>query len=374
MDVGGVPNHVLTLTRGLALRHDVTVFCGAVDVSHAERLAAAGIRIRHIPFRRLPHPDDIRVLAALVAVLRRDRFDVVHTHTSKAALIGGIAARLARVPAIVNTAHNLGFLAFQQRSLRELFRLYDRTLFAVTAHRIVTVSERVRDGLLAGGIARPHKVVAIHNGIDVSGFEGDARAADAAALRAELGLTPAHCLIAVVARLVWFKGIDVLVAALPALLSASPHCRVAIAGAGPLRETLEAQARTLGVSAALIFLGERSDISAILAAADIFALPSVSEGLPISILEAMAAGKPVVASSVGGVPELVTDGETGCLVPPREPIALAKALMLLADDPALRQRMGAAGRACVAGTFTPARMVEKTEILYGDVLAGRATA
>lgn len=372
--MGGVPNHVLTLTCGLALRHDVTVFCGALDAGHAQTLAASGIPVRYIPFRRLPHPDDIRVLAGLVTQLRRDRFDVVHTHTSKAALVGGIAARLARVPAIINTAHNLGYLALQRRFLRELFRLYDRTLFALTAHRVVTVSERVRLGVLAGGIAKADKVVAIHNGIDLSRFEARATAAAAAALRAEFDLTAKHCVVAVVARLVWFKGIDVLIAALPSVLSRSPEVRVVIAGAGPLRDALDVQARALGVSAALIFLGERSDIPAILAAADIFALPSVSEGLPISILEAMATGKPVVASAVGGVPELVSDGETGFLVPARDPRGLAEALVFLADNPAARVRMGTAGRAHVAAAFTTARMVGRTESLYRDVLARTTTA
>lgn len=370
MDVGGVPDHVMTLARGLAPDHDVTVVCNGIDPGHAAALGAAGVGVAHIDFRRLLHPiRDVGAFLRLLNLLRTQRFDVVHTHMSKAALVGGVAGRAARAPAIVNTAHNLGFLAVPQKALRALFWVYDRLLFAATAHRIVTVSDRVREGAVKGGIAPAGKVVAIHNGVLGARFE--ISAPEARARRVALGVADGAPLVLAVARLVWFKGLDALVEATPALLARHPEARVVIVGGGPLREKLEAQARALGVERAVIFTGERSDVPELLAAADIFVLPSVSEGLPISILEAMTAGKPVVATSVGGIPELIVDGETGLLTPARDAGSLAEALIRLAGDPELRARMGAAGKARAQIEFSPGRMVERTAALYREILAER---
>lgn len=362
MDIGGVPDHVMTLVRGLRFDFEVVVICASIDPRHARELEALAVPVIVVPLARLPHPvADLRALLRLVQVLQARRLDIVHTHMSKAVLIGAAAARLARVPVIVNTAHNLGFLALRQPLLRALFWAYDRALFAATCDVIVTVSRQVRAGVVRAGIAPPRKVVAIPNGIDPARFSvsPELRRSTRLALADGDGLV-----IVTVARLVWFKGLDTLLEAAVPLLARHPRARIVIVGEGPLRAALTAQAVRLGIDRSVIFAGERGDIPALLAAADLFVLPSVSEGMPISILEAMAACRPVVATRVGGVPDLVLDGVSGLLVDARAPDALAAALLRLADDPALAARMGQAGAARLDRAFSAAAMVARTGALY----------
>lgn len=374
MDIGGVPDHVMTLARGLRGEFDVSVLCASIDPRHARELDRLGVPVITVPFARLPSPlADLRALITAAAEMRRHRFDVVHTHMSKAVLVGATAARLTRVPLVINTAHNLGFLALPNPALRALFWIYDKMLFWACCDVIVTVSESVRAGVVRGRIASDGKVVAIANGIDPDRFNvpPEVRRDTRTLLSGSDGP-----LIVTVARLVWFKGLDTLIDAVPALLARHPRARIAIVGDGPLREILEARADALGLADRIVFLGERRDVPEILAAADIFVLPSVSEGMPISILEAMAASRPVVATRVGGVPDLVSEDETGIVVPARDPEALSAALIRLADDPALAGGMGAAGRQRLDASFSAQAMVTRTAVLYrrGPVRASRPTA
>lgn len=182
-------------------------------------------------------------------------------------------------------------------------------------------------------------------------------------------------LILSVARLVWFKGLHNLIGALPDIARSHPDTRVLLVGDGELRAELEAQARDLGVSHMIVFAGERDDVPDLLRIADIFVLPSVSEGLPISLLEAMAARLPLVASRVGGIPELIEDGRTGRLVPPNDPAALGLAILSFLDDPEASRRAGQAGRARLEECFSQDAMVRKTKALYLHLMndAPRAT-
>ena len=367
MDIGGVPDHVMTLIRELRRDFDITVICGDIDEMHRRELTEMDVPIENVPFRRLLSPlADIKAFLALLAFYRAQQFDVVHTHMSKAALIGAIAAVCARTPAVVNTAHNLGFIALPQPFLRLLFWVYDFVLLRAAMDAVITVSAKVRERILQTRLLPRARVFAVHNGM--SAQKMDVPESDAAARRAEFGVSPSEILIVSVARLVWFKGLDNLVSAMPLLLAKCPGVRIVVAGDGPLRDELARQAEDLGVGGRLELAGERRDIPAILAAADIFVLPSVSEGLPISIMEAMAAGKPVVATDVGGVAELVDQGSTGQIVPPRSAPALADALAQLALDPARRAAMGARGKLRIASEFTPEQMARRTADIYHAVL------
>jgi glycosyltransferase involved in cell wall biosynthesis len=178
--------------------------------------------------------------------------------------------------------------------------------------------------------------------------------------------------VALVGTLRTVKGHDVLIDAAPAVLARHPGVRFDVIGGGPLLDTLRARASSRGVADAFTFFGHREDVRERLADADAVVLPSRSEGLPNAILEAMAAGRPVVASAVGGVPDVVTDGVTGLLVPPEDPAALAAALTRLADDPALADRMGVAARRAAETDFSFERMVDACERLYVEELARRA--
>lgn len=371
MDVGGVPRHLLLLLEGLRKRgYRVTVACAECRPEHEAALGALGVRWVRVDLRRLLSPAaDVRALAALVRLIRRERFDIVHTHMSKAALLGGLAGRIAGAPVVVNTAHNLGSVAMPKAWLRGLFWLYDKALLSTTADAVITVTDRLRDDVVARRVLGRAKVHAIANGIRPAPPVGEAEARDARdALLAEIGGGPGTLVVGSVARLVWFKGLDALIAAAPAVLQACPDCRFVVAGDGPLRAALEQQAAALGVRERVSFLGERADVPRLLAAFDVFVLPSVSEGMPITILEAMDAARPVVATKVGGVAELVSDGRTGLLVPPRDPPALGGALIRLLRDPPLRRAMGDQGRERVVAHFSAGAMAASTDLLFRDLL------
>jgi len=372
MDVGGVPDHVMTLARSLGPRHDLTVFSGEIDPRHEAELLALGVRIERLPFARLPDPlRDLRVLLSLRRLLGKGRFDVVHTHMSKAALLGVMATRLMPGrPRVVNTAHNLGSLALRKPLARLAFRFYDRMLLGRATDRVIVVSERIREQVLALGLIAPARVTAIANGISLERF--DVPCANSQALRADLGLAQSDVLVLCVARLVWFKGLDLLISAFARVAAAAPGARLCIVGAGPLRDALQAQAASLGLGKQVSLIGERQDVPALLAACDLFVLSSVSEGMPISILEAMAAGRATVATDVGGVRELVRDGETGLLVASGDAAGLGAALLMMIRDPGERGRMGAVARALAYSGFGGAAMSARTEALYLDVLARRA--
>lgn len=370
MDIGGVPDHIMTLIKELHDDFEITVICGQIDAAHRKALEALSVAIVIVPFRRLLSPlADIKTFLELRSLIKAHKFDIVHTHMSKAVLIGSIVALWMRVPLVINTAHNLGFIALPNIALRWLFWVYDFLLFRTSVDTVITVSNKVRDRIVVTNMLPAKRVVAIHNGMSTHKFgvaqiEIDAR-------RLEFSSCPDDIVIVCVARLVWFKGLSTLVDAMPSVLARAPNARFVVVGDGPLKAELIAQAGNLGVGKQLILTGERRDIPGILAAADLFVLPSVSEGLPISIMEAMAVGLPTVATDVGGVSELVTDGETGLLVPPRATEALANALTTLALSPALRQAMGANGKRRIEKDFSPAQMAQCTAAIYRDRLLRR---
>ena len=371
MDVGGVPGHVLTVLDGLCGRgYHVTLACAECHSDHRAALQRMGVRLVQLPMKRLLSPlADVRALAALVRLIRRERFQVVHTHMSKGALLGGIAARIADAPVVVNTAHNLGAIAMPRAWVRALFRVYDRWLLGTTTDAVITVTERVRDAVVAQRILPAARVHAIANGIVAAPRASEAQRQQARrALRREIGAADDAPVIGCVARLVWFKGLDTLVDALPAVLRVCPDVQVAVAGDGPLRAELAARAAALGVADRLHLLGERNDVPQLLRGFDLFVLPSVSEGMPLTILEAMGAGLPVVATAVGGVPELMVAAETGLLVPPGDAVALAPALQRLLCDAPLRRRMGDNGRRRLLSDFSADAMVAATDALLRRLL------
>jgi glycosyltransferase involved in cell wall biosynthesis len=201
----------------------------------------------------------------------------------------------------------------------------------------------------------------VHNGIVTDRFS----AAPPAGLRAELAQGSRHRIVLTVARLDPQKGHNMLIAA----ASAVPDAVFVCAGAGSQRAALEAEARARGVAGRLRFLGHREDIPALLAASDVVVLPSLYEGLPLAVLEGMAAGKPVVATAIGGTDEAVVDGETGLLVPGSDPAALAAAIRRVLDNPAFARTLGEAGRARVITHFSSATMVARVEDVYDELVA-----
>jgi glycosyltransferase involved in cell wall biosynthesis len=215
----------------------------------------------------------------------------------------------------------------------------------------------------------PSKIIVVYNGVDQEIF---IPAENQSALKARLGIQPADLVVGTVSSLYLHKGHRYLLQAVPLVLGAFPSTKFLIVGDGPLRKKLEGQAKDLNISAHLVFTGKRKDVPDLLSAMDVFVLPSCSrEGLGISIIEAMALEKPVVATEIGGIPEVVADEETGYLVPPKNPDALAEAIVKFLQSPPRAKEMGRRGRARFEEKFTKRKMLSEVEYLYLNLMKKR---
>lgn len=323
--------------------------------------SAIGVRARaeNLPF----HPVEMRGTWDLgsafhLARLHRSlRPHVVHWHAARAHALGQLASRIAPGPVRVLSRR----VDFPVRG-----SLGSRLLYADPADAILAISEGVRQVLLRSGVAA-RRIHVVPSGIDLRPFEGPC---DRAAIRARLGVPPETVLVLQVAALAPHKSQSDLLKAAALLRDLNPSIRVWIAGEGPLRDPLEREHDALRLGDSVRFLGFRDDVSDLLRAADLFCLSSYLEGMGTSILDAMAAGLPVVGTRVGGVPEVVADGETGLLVPPRSPEALARALAQLAGDRERRSGMGTRARAR-ASQFSADRTAERTRAVYMEAWHGR---
>ncbi len=327
-ETGGAQSYVAGLLPGLEGRFDVIVAAhGDGPLREASRAAGARfVPLRHV--RRPLHPArDVLGLVELVVLMRRAAPDIVHANSSKAGVLGRLAAAVAGVPIRIFTVHGWAFSA-SSGVVSLLYRWADRLMAPLTTLTIC-VAERERTSGLAARTCIADRTVVIPNAVDV-GAVPQAR---------HDGGRP---LIVAVGRLAEPKDALTLVRALAAV-PGRPFTALLV-GDGPDRPSVAVEVRRLGLQDAVALAGTRDDVPELLARSDVFALSSRSEGAPISILEAMAAGLPVVSSRVGGVPELVVDGETGLLVPPGDPEAMAVALGRLVADADLRHRLGAAGR------------------------------
>lgn len=328
-------------------------------------VAAAGINVLRVPdLVREPAPlKDLGAMRRLTRLFRERRYDIVHTHTSKAGFLGRLAARRAGVPVIVHTPHGNVFDGYFSPVSTRLFAAMERRA-ARWCDRIIELTPGGVDEHLQRNIGRPEQFRVIFSGIDLEPFAG-ARARREETRRA-LGAGPADLLVGGVGRLEPVKGFTYFVDAARRVLEAVPEARFVLAGQGSLDAQLREQAGPL--DGRFQFLGLRNDVPDVMAALDVFVLPSLNEGMGRVLLEAGAAGVARVAARVGGVPDIVRHGETGLLVPPRDAEAVAQAVVALAHDPARRKRLGEAARAHVVPEFGLDRMVMRIEALYEDVI------
>ncbi len=363
-DWGGAQHIVSLLARRFHERYALSVAC-APHGELVDRLRGQGIRVIGIPeFVRDPHPwRDAVALWRLLRIMLKERFDLVHTHGTKAGLLGRVAARIARVPVVLFTAHGWAFTDGRAGWKRWLLAWMER-FAARWSTRIVCVSAHDRRLAEQFGVGGQTKLVLIRNAIDPLG----APQLDADAFRRTLGVKGLPVIVSV-ARLAIQKDPMTLLDAARRLAAGT----VVLVGDGPLRPAAERYVRDHGLGDRVIFSGMRRDVASILAVSDIFVLASRYEGLPLAIIEAMMAGLPVVATRVGGVAELVEDGVTGLIVPPRDGEALAGALRRLLADPELRHRMGMAGRERAFRDFAEDRMARETQKLYEELLGARVT-
>jgi glycosyltransferase involved in cell wall biosynthesis len=348
----------LRLARAARARGDDVSFVSPDPGPFVDLAAADGFHVDLVPLRR---SYQLGAAVRLGRVLRRRRADVLHTHVQAAA--GAPARVAARLVGVRVVAHLHIENHFRPRGVR---RGVLRTLDNVTARlcaRAIAVSEATLDAFVRQGW--PERMIeVVYNGVDIV---ADAPSANGAWRRA-LSVPDDAPVVAEIARLCDVKGQRELIAALADV----PDARLVLVGGdleagGAFQAELERAADRLGVRDRVVFAGYRADAAELLSDVDVFALPSWTEGLPITVLEAMARSRPVVATPVGGTPEVVADGETGLLVPPQDPTALAAALRRLLADPELRRRMGEAGRRRVEERFSAREMTDRVLAVYDEV-------
>lgn len=366
-NVGGPVHHVRILERELpALGVRSSLLLGRVGGCEGDAtglLSAAGITYRVVPgLRRSVRPfDDARAFAWLVRTFRREKPDVVHTHTGKAGLIGRLAARFAKVPAVVHTHHGHLFRGYWGSARSTGMLALERAL-ARRTDLLFVPGEPLRDELIALRLAPAERIVAYPPAIDLDGFPASAEAGRA--VRGRLGVSEADVVVGTVGRLVAVKGVDRLVRA-----ASKGGWTLAVAGGGPERRRLEELARSLG--ARVTFAGETSDPAAFLAALDVFALGSRNEGLPAALLEAMGSGLACVVPAVGSIPELIQPGVTGLLYDAPDDAALSRAIDAVIGDAALRETLGRAATRAVRRIVDPRAMAAVVADGYARALASR---
>jgi len=367
LDLGGAERQLVALAKGLdRSRFLPVIFCLTATGPLVADLEEAGIETRCFGLRGLKvWRNPIRVARCLLAFfddLKKEKPEIVHGLLFHAYILGTFAAKLAGVPIVIASRRSLGRFKEKKWHYRLAERLANRMTDVIVAN-----SEAVREDVIRQEKVEPSRVRVIYNGIDPSLYDLPADPT----LRASLGIPARAKVVGVVANLIHYKGHRFFLQACQEIKRKHQAVTFLLIGDGPLRRELEGLARELGLEKDVLFLGSRQDVPQLLALMDVVVLPSLEEGFPNAILEAMAAGKPVVATEVGGIPEAVVHGETGLLVPPKDPEALADAILRLLDDPQLALEMGRAGRDRVRKAFGLDRMVREMEGLYEELIAGK---
>jgi glycosyltransferase involved in cell wall biosynthesis len=379
LNMGGPALHVAYLTSGLReLGYDTTLVAGTLARGEdsmafvADQLGVKVVRIDELG-REISPLRDLVATIKLARLIRKERPQILHTHTAKAGTVGRVAAMLAgarRPPIVVHTFHGHVLRGYFGPLPSLFFRLLERWLAAGTT-ALVAVSPQVRDDLVALGVARREQFAVIRLGIEL-----DERVAAEQNGRLEsrryLGIPGDRFTVGWIGRMTSVKRTDDILVAFKQLRENGVEATLCLVGDGPDRPELERRAHELGVIRDTLFLGYQEDVAPFYAAVDALVLPSSNEGTPVSAIEALAAGRPVVATSVGGVPDVVREGEDGFLVDAGATDQLAERLERLARNPQLRERMGAQGRQRVLPRYAVDRLVHNVDQLYRSLLATAA--
>lgn len=353
LSLGGLQQVIVNLCKSMDKElFDVSVLCLRARGVLADEIERMGIEVTLLPQR--VHGTDYFSFIKVASYLKNNKIDVIHTHNTQPFIDGTLAAQVARIKSIIHTDHARIFPDKKRYMVAEW-------VMSHFADKVVGVSEATSDNLVTYEKIPRKKVATIANGVDGAAYRVSI---DKAQKRSELGIREEGPVLGLGARLVKEKGLDVLMEAMGRVVELFPDVSLVIAGGGPLEDFLRLEIESQGLGAHVFLVGPRHDMPELLNLFDVYLLPSISEGLPMGLLEAMAAKCPVLASRVGGIPRVISHGVNGRLVEPGHPGALAKEIGLLLSDDALRREY--AGRALV--TFNEAYharfMTQKYESLY----------
>jgi len=367
LERGGAPKVVLdTLARLDGRQYACSLATGLASSPQTDMLPSAralGIPVFVVPqlVRDVRPCKDVGALLKLIGLIQHGRYDLVHAHTCKAGFLGRLAARHCGVPSVLYSPHGTILQGYFGKTKTALFTTLDRVAARYT-DRIICLTQHEIQQCLDAGIGRRHQYGFVYNGVDLAAY--GARKRDRSAARVALGLADDDRVCVTVGRLVPVKGHRFLLEAVARAQAAVPGLKLLCAGEGPEDKELLRLADRLGLGQHIRFLGFRNDIAEILSACDVFVLPSLNEGLGLVLLEAMASGLPIVATRVGGVPEVVHEKVTGLLVPPRAAGALCDAVVSLFQRPEQMAQMGAKALARVQERFSIEAAVDKLERIY----------
>jgi glycosyltransferase involved in cell wall biosynthesis len=348
---GGQERRIIAEMAGMARRGHHIVLATRPHAKIAAKAREANIGVIELPFSRRT---DLGSILRLARYLKRERIDVANTHSGVDSWIGGLAAKLAGTPVLVRTRHLN--LPLKRNLLNFVHYLPDR---------IITCGEGMRRHLAEGCGFPPGQLVSIPTGIDFAAFS-PRKSRDA--VREELRLREGDFVVLMVGIIRGVKRHEIALKATKQLLAAVPRAQLVLAGEGPMQPDMERLARELGIADRVHFLGHRDDVPDLMAAADVLLLTSRSEGVPQAVTQALGLGLPVVATKVGGVPELIEHERTGLLIPPENPEAAAEALTRIAQDRDWAAKLGTAGREHVLAHFSLEAMLDHTEQLFVELL------
>jgi glycosyltransferase involved in cell wall biosynthesis len=374
LNVGGPATHVIELAAGLPRdQFEVRLIAGREGPGEAGMHYLAdqmGVKPEILP-QLSPRlgPADALAFLRLRAIFRDWKPDVVHTHTAKAGGVGRTAARSAGVPAVVHTFHGHVLRGYFSPPVEFFFRSLERMLARIT-DRIVTLSPALKADLVGMGIAPAGKIDVVPLGMNLDPLRKcSSRRTE---LRSELGIQTGDPLIGIVGRMVPIKNHRLFLTAARSMVDSGNPAHFALIGDGELRDSLQALADELGISRRVHFVGWKQDMVPVYAALDVLALTSDNEGTPVTVIEAMAAGVPVVATAVGGVPDVIRDGETGWLVPPGDVPALSRAWLEALRRDAKVENVIVSARREVLERFGQERMISTMADLYRQLATGKA--
>lgn len=378
-DKGGSAENTFITVRDLdKARYDVVLVKGASPPGNSGDLEIEAVQanvntvrrhhIRLICLRHLVrdlHPfSDLATFFSLLRIFRREKPHIIHTHTSKAGILGRWAAWFCRVPIIVHTPHGHVFWGYFKSWQTRLFILLERWTAKVTTV-IVTLTPQEREDHIRFRIGPEEKITVIHSGVDLQTFQADLY--QPSETKVLLGIPPEMTVVGTVGRLTPVKGQEVLIRAASELIRRGEKIFLVLLGDGELRRDLEELSLRLDIAEYVRFLGWQPEVARVMATFDIFCLPSRNEGMGKVLVEVMAMGKPIIASSVGGIPDIVRSGENGILVPVGDTAAWAEAIIRLCRDSEKRRRMGDAGMQ-MAPRYNSEEMIKRIDRMYGKLL------
>lgn len=332
-----------------------------------ERIKGSGASVKPID---MSSKFNFKVILQLVNLIKEQRIDIVHSQGARADFFARLSAKLARVPVVISTVP-MPVDGFDVNPIKKFIYIVLNKFSERFVDKFIVVSEALKDVMIERHKVDPQKVAMIYNGIEINEYridEAEKVIHGKLGLMEEIGLKSDVPVIGVIGRLVWQKGFEYFIEAIPGVLNKFKDAKFLVVGEGLLEEELKAVSKKLKIDDKISFTGFRRDIKEILATIDIFVIPSLLEGLPMILLEAMGMGKPIVATDIDGIKEVLENGKTGLLVPPRDTVALTDAIVNLLIYRDQAHQMGINARRVVEEKFGVDIMVEKVEDVYEDLL------